>query len=141
MRLVYMAHPFRGDLTALSRARRWYRWLHGALHASVGGMGVLAPWIVAADVLSDVEERAAAMECNVEVVRRCDVVVLVGGEISPGMRDEAGAARAVLDLTSLGLEPPGGSFVAVADLVRQQVLRAIAESEPDAVDDARDEEM
>ena len=108
MRLIYLAHPVRGDVAGnLARARRWWRW------AVSRGVAVCAPWITECELYDDADEaqRGAAMARNLEALRRCDELWLVGGRISVGMIFELEAARrarvAVVDYTGwLGEEPP-----------------------------------
>jgi hypothetical protein len=113
-RLLYMAHPVRGDIPAnAARARRWLRWLYGRFPRDV----VIAPWLLELEVvpLADhVEaEREEALLRDQVVVAHCDGIVLVGGRLSHGMaREAAAAAEAGVEITSLlhlGVEPPEGT--------------------------------
>lgn len=109
-RLYYLAHPVAGDVTEhVARAIRWLRYLSLGDRESV----YIAPWIATIMAIGsdeDVETRRRALDECMEVVRRCDGIVLVGGRISPGMRLELEAALAtgkeVIDLTVHGAEPP-----------------------------------
>lgn len=107
-RLLYLAHPVRGDVPGnLARARRWLRWLRTNAHPEAA---IIAPWLLDIEVLGeddgDPAQRERALQRCELVAQRCDVVVLVGGRISEGMRREAAAAPAIVDLTYLGEEPP-----------------------------------
>ena len=104
MKLIYVAHPFGGDPANLQRVRRWYFWLVSEFPRNA----YICQWVIECELLDDAdpEVRAAALERDCAIVKRCDAVVLVGGHISPGMRQEADAGRAVLDLTPIGDEPP-----------------------------------
>ena len=91
----------------LRRARRWLRWF--SLH--VPQWVVIAPWIAAVESVLEAgveerEERAREMVVCREVASRCAAVVQVGGRVSSGMAEEGAAARAVVDLTWAGEEPP-----------------------------------
>jgi hypothetical protein len=93
--LIYMAHPVRpidGETLAgnIERAEAWLVWCQRNFPAWV----VIAPWLAelrayGLDEEGEREQRAAGMARQLEVVRRCDGVVLVGGRVSPGMREEA----------------------------------------------------
>jgi hypothetical protein len=95
MSLIYMAHPVRpieGETLAgnIERAEAWLRWCHERCPAWI----VIAPWLaeLRAYGVSEEGERAqreTGMARQLEVVRRCDGVLLVGGRVSPGMREEA----------------------------------------------------
>ena len=91
----------------LRRARRWLRWF--SLH--VPQWVVIAPWIAAVESVLEAgveerEEREREMVVCREVASRCAAVVQVGGRVSSGMAEEGAAARAVVDLTWAGEEPP-----------------------------------
>lgn len=110
--VLYMAHPVAGDVPAnLARAKRWLRWLRRAMPDAV----VVAPWLHDLEVLeeddNDPHVRATGLRRDCAVVSRCDGLVLVGGRVSSGMREERDTAEAqsklVLDLTGMGNEPPG----------------------------------
>lgn len=104
MKLIYVAHPFGGDRANLERARRWYLWLVREFPRNA----YECSWIVSGELLDDddpqVREDAIARAC--EIASRCDAVLLVGGHVANGMRREADAGKAVLDLTAIGDEPP-----------------------------------
>lgn len=104
MKLIYMAHPFGGDPRNLGRAHLWYAWLLSEFPRNA----YTANWIVEGELLDDTEPviRAAALLRACEIVRRCDALVLVGGRIMSGMKQEADVARAVIDLTPIGMLPP-----------------------------------
>lgn len=109
MKLVYVAHPYGGDPENLARARRWLAWLLG--HPDFAGCGFVADWILTCELLVEtVDNRSRGLEVDLELVRRCDVLVLVGGRVSPGMEQELLIARAhrkgIIDLTDLGPVPP-----------------------------------
>lgn len=109
LRLVYVAHPVAGDVTAnIARALRWLKWLA----AGDPEIAFIAPWIAAimsGEDDNDPESRARGLRHDCEAVRRCDGLVLVGGRVSSGMAVESNAAKAagipVMDLTYMGDEP------------------------------------
>lgn len=107
----YMAHPI-GRPPArsgnLERARRWLRWLiaHHPRHA------ICVPWLPYCDVLDETKEnRGRGIRDDLVVLRRCDVIFLVGGTMSPGMEIELRVAvhkgMGILDYLHLGPEPVG----------------------------------
>lgn len=104
MKLIYMAHPFGGDPRNLDRAKRWYTWLVREFPRNA----YQCQWVIECELFGIGETNSAgpAFTRGLEVVRRCDAVVLVGGRISDGMKQEARAAIAVLDLSMIGDEPP-----------------------------------
>lgn len=98
--------PRRAALMAnLARAQRWLVWLRRTFPSDT----FIAPWIAA--VLSgeddaDPAQREAGLVDAEAVAALCTGVVLCGGRISNRMRREANAARATIDLTHFGAEPP-----------------------------------
>jgi hypothetical protein len=73
------------------------------------GWMVVMPWHTNAVFLRELH-RPRAMADQLRVVKRCDVLVLCGGAISPHMQHEIRQARrnqvAIVDLTDLGWKPP-----------------------------------
>jgi hypothetical protein len=68
---------------------------------------IIAPWLTCA--VPDVRYpggRTKAIDDGCIVARVSDENWQVGGYVSPGMRDEAGCAKVVRDLTSWGIYPP-----------------------------------
>jgi hypothetical protein len=107
VKVVYLAHPVSGDVPGnLARAKRWLRW---AQHFMPGAV-VIAPWILALDLGMEDDDvhRERGLLRDEAVVRRCDVILLVGGRVSGGMCREAKVAGEVWDWTHLGEEPPCG---------------------------------
>lgn len=108
--LIYVAAPVgRGPERAanLERARRWFPWLVRQ-HPDDA---LLAPWMTYCQVLDETpENRARGMRDDLEVLRHCDGIALVGGILSPGMAGELTLAHArqmtVFDYLHLGPEPP-----------------------------------
>lgn len=109
-RIYYLAHPVAGDVTDnVARAIRWLRYLMEGDRQSI----YIAPWIATIMAIGSEEtpdDRRRALDECVEIVRRCDGIVLVGGQVSRGMELELRAAidagREIIDLTTLGKEPP-----------------------------------
>lgn len=114
MRVCYVAHPLgSGEDRArnLANAAKWCAWL-----AKTYGIAPVADWIVLAGQWDESpENRDRGLSIDVELVKRCDELIMVGGRISPGMAIEANAARMhgllVTDLTHLGYEVPAWEAV------------------------------
>ena len=108
MRVVYIAHPVKGDTAAnIARAKRWLLW--AAQHRDVSPV---APWIAAVEAVggdASGEERELWLARDCAVVERCDELWLCGSHVSDGMRRELGAAMAagvfVRDMTTPDGEP------------------------------------
>lgn len=109
VRTIYVAHPFGGDIANAERARLWLRWLldHEA------GVRFSASWLAYSDVLSgsDPAHKERAIRDCLVAAADCDGIVLVGGHVSTGMRQERDACLRgggiVYDLTPLGAHPLG----------------------------------
>jgi hypothetical protein len=102
MKCVYIAHPLGSGADReknRERAARWVAW------AALQGVAPVADWIILSGQW-DESMRDLGLAIDVELVKRCDEVWLVGGRISPGMKIEAASAKRVIDLTHLGEEPP-----------------------------------
>lgn len=107
MRMFYVAHPYKADRANLDRARRWVAVLQDAFP----GCAFIAPWIVDCMSLEETPAlRARGFEYNREVIARCDVYLMCGGEVSEGVARERDVAISedldVVDLNHLGPEPP-----------------------------------
>ena len=109
MKLIYLAHPVRGDVVNnLARAKRWWKWVID----NYSDVAVVAGWVVECEILDDSNEaqRAAGLQRDVACALRCDEIWLVGGRVSEGMNIECdamlAAGKPAYDLTSLGLDPP-----------------------------------
>lgn len=107
--VAYVAHPVGGDVAGnLARAKRWLRWLIRN-HRDVA---FVLSWLPYCEVLddSDPAQRARGMEDGEAVMRRCDVIVLVGGRLSTGMEAELLLAQRIglrcINHLHLGDEPP-----------------------------------
>lgn len=107
-RVYYMAHPVSGDVPGnVARALRWFKHLVDQ-HPD---WAISAPWIPYVLGLSEETDRERGLRDDMEMVRRCDGILLVGGKLSGGMALELQAANIagldVVDLLHLGDEPPG----------------------------------
>jgi hypothetical protein len=108
--VAYLAHPVSAPTTEgvaanLARARRWLRWF--VEHTD---FAICAPWIPYVETLDEIEHRARGIRDDLAMVGRCDVIFLVGGRISEGMREEREWAHrlelGICTLVELGEEPP-----------------------------------
>lgn len=120
----YLAHPVTGDPEGnVKNAIAWIRFLTLVAPERV----YIAPWVAEVqaffgqDVTPDFYDRVLADD--MDVVRRCDGVVMVGGRISRGMDLEACAAREsggeVQDLSCLRSPPegPGAACTAIREML------------------------
>lgn len=119
-RVVYLAHPVRGDVKAnLANVRAWLRYFFRRLPDTA----VIAPWMGEVEAweesghATDPDIMTKALDDDCEVVTRCDAIVLVGGKISTGMAMERAAALgnrevAIVDLTEWTY-PPGDDDPAI----------------------------
>lgn len=106
--VAYLAHPVGQDpdrADNLERARRWIKYL-----VDTTDHAICAPWLPYCQTLDESTYRPRGMRDNMATLRKCDLLIAVGGAISPGMRDEIDLmttlGRPVIDLTHLGAEPP-----------------------------------
>lgn len=114
MKVCYVAHPLgAGEDRArnIVNATKWCAWL-----AKTYRIATVADWIVLASQWDETpENRELGLAIDVELVKRCDELIMVGGRISAGMAIEANAAREhgliVTDLTHLGYEVPDWTAV------------------------------
>lgn len=109
MKVAYVAHPVSGDVALnIARAKRWIRWLVDYRR----DIAYIAPWITDVEILDDNDprEREMGLQRDAEIIRRCDLFVMVGGRVSSGMDRERSVALdaglEVLDYTKWGDEPP-----------------------------------
>lgn len=89
----------------LDRAMRWWRWL-SQLEGAVWAM----PWYVNVKANGEGDPRLVklGLRDDVEIVKRCDALVLCGPRVSNGMRIEAEAAHnAGLEVFRVGHAIPG----------------------------------
>lgn len=109
--IYYVAHPVGPDgperVANIARVKEWVRWL---IHARRGD-AFSVPWLPYVEVLTESpDHRERGMRDGMEMLRRCDAIVLVGGRLSPGMAAELREAKhrkmAELDLLYLGRDAP-----------------------------------
>lgn len=112
-RVGYMAHPVGRGMEVgdnLARARRWFRWAW----YRYPGLALHVPWLAPCEIFDPEDEgaRRRGIQDDLAILVRCDVVILVGGVLSPGMATELALAQriglSVIDHLALGAEPPGG---------------------------------
>jgi hypothetical protein len=123
-KVIYLAAP----LTAPTRegieqnrknAARWAAWLVVQFDVAVE-----CTWIVLTGELEETpDNRKRGLECDLELVERCDELWMVGGRVSSGMKLESDHAAAkglrVIDLTGFGQVPPTGPEVVALELDAQ----------------------
>lgn len=115
-RVAYIAHPV-GDgedrAKNIENVNKWFEWL---FHHTDYALSV--PWEIYVRHL-DESHRARAMRDDLESLSRCDVIILTGGRISPGMATELQTARVlgieIVDLTSVGYEPSDKAIPLIPD--------------------------
>ncbi len=127
--VAYVAHQLSAEtpeLMAANRenAARWCVWL--CRHF---GLATIADWIVMSSVLEETEEnRAMGLDCDLALIERAGLLILVGGRISSGMKLERDHARMVgiptLDLTWIGFACPSDDNVELIALVRNMLEAA-----------------
>lgn len=108
--LCYVAHPIgqEPERTAnLERAYRWLRWLINR-HSE---LAFVVPWLPYVEVLDESPiNRARGIRDDLAVLRHCHAIVLVGGRMSAGMKDELAIAKlhsmSIMSYLDLGQEPP-----------------------------------
>lgn len=96
---MYIAHPLgNGEDRDRNRenASQWVAWLTERY-----SIAPVADWIILSGQWSE-DRRELGLEVDHALVRHCKVCILVGGEMSAGMRNEASMAERVVDLTFLG---------------------------------------
>lgn len=122
--LIYVAHPFGGDMVKLAAAEQWVAYLCRSFPAIFW-----APWIPLCRHWPDSgESRKRGLELDLAAVRRSYGVILVGGEVSPGMTLERDAAHVVWDWSGFrtpedferaNAESQGFEFAAFGGWLRQ----------------------
>lgn len=99
--VVYLAAPLsaptrEGIEANRAAAAKWAAWI-----AVTFRVAVVADWIWMTGELAETpENRALGLAADCSLVRRCDVLVMVGPRVSEGMRLESAHAKAVVDWTS-----------------------------------------
>lgn len=104
--LAYLAHPVGNGpnrVVNLLNTNKWFLWLY-----TNTDFALVVPWKIYVDNLSE-DHLTRAMRDDLAVLGRCDVLILTGGRISPGMQTELSTARLqglrIVDLTSCGYDP------------------------------------
>lgn len=104
-----MAHPLGSGVdraTNIVNARKWLAWLSQVFENVVFS----ANWILIAQEWSEELGRKRGLEIDLEHVERADLLFLVGGKVSPGMKEELDHAAKegvhIVDLTFLGWSAP-----------------------------------
>lgn len=129
--IAYLTHPLGDGDDADNAVRRadnmaggidWFRYL--VMHTR---WAIQMPWWPFVVAIDDVYHRPRALRDQRKILERCDMLVLVGGWISPHMLIERRYAEAsgripVLDLTDLGSRPPW----ATADITGNAIVRRAA---------------
>lgn len=116
--VYYVCHPLgtgEARVANLARVKRWLAWLTGQYDDAF-----CCPWVALAEALPDhpsAHERG--LRDDLSILRKCDGLVLCGGEISRGMRAELleycrtrAPVLTIMDLIELGPEPPPGQNAA-----------------------------
>lgn len=98
--LAYVAHPLREETPEAMAANRASARRYVAALAKLG-FAPVATWISLSEEWGE-EERDFALSVDVATVMRCDVLILTGARVSPGMCAELEAAKA-LDMPVLNL--------------------------------------
>jgi hypothetical protein len=131
---IYLAHPLKGDIQKnLELARLWYKW---ACTHYWPDHCFNAMWILNVEVFDDDSsvDRYRGMQRNLQGIKRCDELWLLGPRVSEGMVEEAEFARRcqipVYDLTTEALHPKDAPRFPPEDMPKwragsltQQVLR------------------
>ncbi len=120
MVVYYIAHPLGTGETRkenLAKVKRWLAWLM----KKYPDVAFCLPWTAMAEACGDTpEDHERGLRDDLEILERCDGLVLVGGHMSPGMRVEYWHFREVkghevcadewphliMNLLHLGSEPP-----------------------------------
>lgn len=108
--VLYVAHALSDSYAEMAQNRlfgsHWSAWLSQRF-----AVACIADWIHMSSVLEETtENRTMGLDCDLSLIERCDVLVLVGTRISTGMRIELEHAKKlgkpVIDLTVLGIRCP-----------------------------------
>ena len=129
-KLIYMAHPVRGDVAANRlRAMLWLKWLTLETKAVV-----IAPWITDVALWDDGDEHQrehGLMKCRATLVR-CDELWMVGGKgASDGMRREVSWAMEsglkIVDASMMPAPWESGRWSLVGDPMALEILVQISQ--------------
>lgn len=110
--IFYVAHPLGTGSARLENLEKAKRWLAYLLR-EYPDKAFCMPWVPYAEVLPDqVESHRRGLRDDLEILTRCDGIVLCGGRISPGMQQEldhhvrTSTTAYIMNLNHLGEEPP-----------------------------------
>jgi hypothetical protein len=127
--LAYLAHPVGKDPIVradnIRRAKLWLRFL--VEHTK---LAILAPWLPYVEMLDEDRFRERGIIDDLEALVRCDLVIMCGDRISPGMAREGLEAERngipIVNLTSLGfvIDAPHHALDAAARARAVLALRA-----------------
>jgi hypothetical protein len=93
--IVFVSHPFAGDMRKLTSVEIWCAWLSMSFDALF-----VAPYVPLCRHWPDsVGTRERGMMLDLVAVARCDGMIMVGGSISPGMLIERDASKNVYDVS------------------------------------------
>ena len=106
---MYVAHPYNAEtheerVKNIENAMKWSTQL-----ALTGLVIPIAPWIEITSVIGNTE-KDFCLELDVDTVAQCDILILTGGRISPGMKIEQDASTEhgiwCIDATHFGYSSP-----------------------------------
>lgn len=93
MRVAYVAHPISGDVPGnLAKIRAWISRMQPQ-HPDLAFIAPYVTWLECGDDDSDPVSRNLGMDRDLEVLRRCDEIWLIGSQLSPGMWIECQEAK------------------------------------------------
>lgn len=132
--VVYLSHTLGGDrgggrgeadayMERGNHSANAYDWLRFLVNET--SWALLMPWYTYVVALGELMRPRGFVD-QLRILKRCDALVLVGGEVSPHMREEIRVAQvhnvAVIDLTDLGYYPPRNTRI--ADLLEERTREA-----------------
>ncbi len=109
--IAYIAHPVGSHPLKreenLYQAKLWFEWLL----VEYPEWAISMPWLIYCQQLRETpENRARGIRDDLRMLKTHNTIVLVGGELSPGMSAELEMAKThgleVVDLLELGARPP-----------------------------------
>lgn len=106
--IAYLAHPVgHGPIRRLNitRAKLWLR----TLVEISSDVAISAPWLPYVETLDEETYRERGIRDDLACLGRCDLLIAVGGQWSPGMIDERGLMQdrdaPIVDLTTFPADP------------------------------------
>lgn len=131
--VCYLAHPIgagdspealEGRQDNIANALAWLQWL-----VDHTPWAIAAPWLPYVQRLDESTYRPRGLRDNIVMLERCDLIVLCGGTISPGMQAEKEFARdnglPCVDLTSFGRRPTSVQSENAAAVLTMRVQNAV----------------